>query len=76
MKVEPSGVVMIGICEVKTSKCQAKKPSPITAVWKTPGRTQINVCQPCLEEKVRIGEWEVEGARVNSEGAENCGARP
>ena len=29
-----------------------------------------------LEEKVRIGEWEVEGARVNSVGVENCGARP
>ncbi len=29
-----------------------------------PGRTQINVCRSCLEEKMRLGEWDVEGARI------------
>ena len=64
MKVEPSGVVMVGECDVQTAKCQALTPSPITAVWGTPGRLQINVCRACLDEKIRVGEWDVEGARV------------
>jgi hypothetical protein len=64
MKVEPSGVVMKGECSIKTKVCTAKTPGPITAVWASPGRTQINVCRACLEEKMRAGEWEVEGAKV------------
>jgi len=64
MKVEPSGVVMIDICSIQTDKCVAKKPAPVTAVWTSPGRTQMNVCRPCLEEKIRAGEWEIQGARV------------
>jgi len=64
MKVEPSGVVMIDICSIQTDKCVAKKPAPVTAVWSPPGRTQMNVCRPCLEEKIRAGEWEIQGARV------------
>ena len=64
MKVEPSGVVMTGECSIKTSACTSKSRGPITAVWGPPGRTQINVCGACLEEKMRAGEWEVEGARV------------
>ena len=42
----------------------AKTEAPITAVWGPPGQTQINVCRACLEEKMRLGEWEVEGARL------------
>jgi len=34
------------------------------SVWGSPGQTQINVCRICLEEKIRLGEWEVEGARL------------
>ena len=64
MKVEPSGVVMMGECSLQTEKCEAKDLAPVTAVWATPGRTQVNVCNSCLEEKIRRGEWEVEGARV------------
>jgi hypothetical protein len=64
MKVEPSGVVMIGICTIQTENCSAKNIAPITAVWATPGRTQINVCRECLEEKIKRGEWEVEGAKT------------
>lgn len=64
MKVEPSGVVMTGECSVKTDACTAKTANPITAVWAPPGRTQVNVCSACLEEKIRTGEWKVEGARV------------
>ena len=64
MKVEPSGVVMMGICTIQTKQCSAKDISPITAVWTMPGRTQVNVCRECLEEKIKCGEWEVKGARI------------
>ena len=66
LKVEPSGVVMTGECEIQTEVCTAKTPGPITALWVPPGRTQTNVCRACLEEKMRVGEWDVEGARIRS----------
>jgi hypothetical protein len=68
MKVEPSGIVMMGECSIKTEACTAKTVNPITAVWAPPGRTQIDVGGACLEEKIRRGEWEVEGARVRPRG--------
>jgi hypothetical protein len=63
-KVDPSGIVLNGIYSIQTDRCTAKKEGPITAVWGPLGRTQINVCRACLEEKTRIGEWEVQGARL------------
>ena len=63
-KVEPSGVVLHGVCDIQTDRCTAKAGGAITAVWGPPGRTQINVCRACLEEKMRRGEWVVEGARL------------
>ena len=63
-KVEPSGIVLKGVCSIQTNRCTAKQEGPITAVWGPPGQTQINVCRMCLEEKIRLGEWEVEGARL------------
>ena len=65
MKVEPSGVVMIGVCDVQTPKCKAKAASAITAVWTLPGRSQINVCHECMEEMVRVGEWEIPQSRIS-----------
>jgi hypothetical protein len=62
--VEPSGVILVDTCSIQTEKCVAKTPAPITAVWTLPGRVQVNVCRPCLEEQIRSGEWEVRGARV------------
>jgi hypothetical protein len=67
MRVEPSGVVFVGICDVQTDRCVARQPSPVTAVWETPGRMQVNVCRPCIEEKVRLGEWEIQGAKITKE---------
>jgi hypothetical protein len=64
MKIEPSGVILVGICEIQTPVCQALVPAPITAVWAPPGRRQVNVCSACLEEQVRDGEWEIPGAHV------------
>ncbi len=64
MRIEPSGIVMIGECEIQTPFCTALTPAPITAVWGSPGRRQINVCRVCLEEMVRLGEWENPGSRI------------
>jgi hypothetical protein len=64
MRVEPSGVVMTGECELQLPNCTATHPSPITAVWTEQGRKQVNVCRSCLNEMVRSGEWEVMGARI------------
>lgn len=66
MKIEPSGVIFVDVCHIQTDKCVAKQPAPVTAVWGTPGRLQINVCRPCLEEQVRTGEWEIQGSRIKS----------
>jgi hypothetical protein len=64
-KVETSGVVLTADCDIKSDVCTAKDaPAPLTAVWAPPGRTQVNVCRACLEERIRAGLWEVEGARV------------
>lgn len=66
MKIEPSGVILTGVCEIQTAVCRALTPAPITAVWAYPGRLQINVCSSCLEEKVRQGEWQIPGARIRT----------
>jgi hypothetical protein len=65
MRIEPSGIVMISECEIQTPFCTALTPSPVTAVWGSPGRRQINVCRRCLEEMVRLGEWENPGAHIS-----------
>jgi len=64
MKIEPSGVIFTGICQIRTPVCRARQPAPLTAVWGTP-RVQIDVCTPCLNEMIRRGEWQVPGARVS-----------
>lgn len=65
IQVEPSGVVMLSECAVRTPLCTALAPAPITAVWALPGRVQINVCRACLEEMVREAQWAISGARVS-----------
>lgn len=65
MRIEPSGVIFVGICDIQTDRCMAKQPAALSAVWTTPARRQVNVCSPCLEEKVRLGEWEIQGARIH-----------
>ena len=66
MKVEPTGIVLVDTCGVQTERCLAREPAAITAVWTLPGRIQINVCRPCLEEQVRSGEWEIQSARIET----------
>ena len=64
MKIEPTGVILVDFCSIQTEKCVAKNPAAITAVWTLPGRVQVNVCRPCLEEQVRSGEWDIQGAKI------------
>ncbi len=64
MRIEPIGVVFVDICSIQTERCVAKEPTPITAVWSLPGRVQVNVCRPCLEEQIRSGDWEIQGAKI------------
>lgn len=66
MIIEPSGVIFKDICEIQTDKCNARQPAALSAVWTTPGRRQVNVCSPCLEEQVRLGVWEIQGRRIRS----------
>ena len=66
MRVEPSGVVMVGACTVQTERCVARTPAPITAVWTTPGARQIDVCSACLDEQLRAGGWTIDGARPSA----------
>lgn len=55
---------MFGTCEVQTEFCTARAPAPITAVWTSPGRRQVNVCHACFDCMVRNARWEVPGARL------------
>ncbi len=64
MKVIASGIIVPGLCSIKTEKCVAKEVAPITVIWAYPGRKQINVCRPCLIKMIRDGEWDIEGTKV------------
>ncbi|HKO43936.1 MAG TPA: hypothetical protein VJU84_11730 [Pyrinomonadaceae bacterium] len=64
MRIEPTGILLSGICEIQTEKCTARTPASITVVWTLPARRQISVCSPCIEEMVRSGEWEIESAKL------------
>jgi hypothetical protein len=66
MKIEPTGIVMIGECELQLAHCTARTPAPITAVWTGPSRRQVDVCRRCLEDMVRSGDWEIPGAKINT----------
>ncbi|GEM_PF-2110755 len=66
MKIEPSGVVMNGICDIQTSRCSATRPAPITAIWYFPNREQVNVCRTCLKEMIRSGQWELQDINIGT----------
>jgi hypothetical protein len=64
MRIEPSGAVFIGECDIQSPFCTAKSPAPISAVFSSPHRRQINVCRACLDYMVANGEWELDHARI------------
>ena len=66
MKVDPSGVVTIGECDLRLPGCRALTPAPVMAILASLGReVAATVCRSCLEEMVRLGEWEIPGAKLS-----------
>ena len=63
-KVEPSGVILHGVCDIQTERCTAKDGGghhPRLGAT----RPDANQCVSGLSrKKMRRGEWTVEGARV------------
>ena len=65
MKVDPSGIVTIGECDLRLPGCRALTPAPVMAILVSLGReVAATVCRSCLEEMVRLGEWEIPGANL------------
>ncbi len=65
MKIEPSGVVEIGECDLRLPGCLGLTPAPAMAIWIAPGHeVAATVCRFCLSEMVRLGEWENPGAHL------------
>jgi hypothetical protein len=67
MKIEPSGVIFTGACSIQTDRCRARESGTVSAVWASPGRLQIDVCAACLDEQMRSGDWEIQGAKIKGE---------
>jgi hypothetical protein len=66
MRIEPSGIVKIGECDLRLPGCLALTPAPVMAIWMAPGRAvAATVCRSCLSEMVRLGEWENPGAKLS-----------
>lgn len=65
MKVDPSGIVTIGECDLRLPGCRALMPAPVMAILASPSQEVIaTVCRACLDEMVRLGEWEIPGANL------------
>lgn len=65
MKVDPSGIVTIGECDLRLPGCRALTPAPVMAILVSLGReVAATVCRSCLDEMVRLGEWEIPGAHL------------
>ena len=66
MKVDPSGIVTIGECDLRLPGCRAVTPAPVMAILVSLGReVAATVCRSCLDEMVRLGEWEIPGAKLS-----------
>ena len=66
MKVDPSGIVTIGECDLRLPGCRALTPAPVMAILVSLGRElAATVCRSCLDEMVRLGEWEIPGAKLS-----------
>jgi hypothetical protein len=57
--IRRTGVAFIGVCRIALKgicKTGDGVPRAITAVWDDQD-SQVDVCMPCLEEKLRRGDW-------------------
>lgn len=62
-KVEPSGVIMKGVCSIQTPRCTAKTEGAITAVWGRPDRRR-SMCAGCVSKRRAAsanGRWKEQG---------------
>ena len=64
-KVEPSGVILRGVCSIQTERCTAKTEAPITAVWGPDHRVRCRLmCAACVLKKrcgSENGQWKAQG---------------
>ena len=66
-KVEPSGVVLHGVCDIQTDRCTAKAGGAITAVW-GPAWPDANQCVSGVSRR-KDAPW-----RVDSRGGQTAAA--
>lgn len=66
MRVELTGEVFQGQCEVRTGFCRARTSGSVAVVESADGK-RITVCGACLEEMADAGEWEIPGSRPQPE---------
>lgn len=66
MKVVPTGAVFYAVCNIKSENCKAKEGGAVTTVLLADSYEQVNTCKVCLNQKLRSGEWNVEGSRVSN----------
>lgn len=64
MKIATTGSIIYGICSEKTHNCSAINGGPVTTILLPPNRAQRNVCRACLDQRLREGTWQIEGAAV------------
>lgn len=62
MKIEVTGEICDGRCEVQTKWCRARACGAVCIVL-TPEKTQIRVCGACLSEMSDLGRWYLPGTR-------------
>jgi hypothetical protein len=59
LRVEPTGVVEVARCDVKSAVCTANGiDKPVTVVLPVVGRRPVRVCGACLANMISSGEWE------------------
>lgn len=66
MRVVPTGAVFYAVCELKLDNCAAREGGAVTTVLLSDTLEQVNTCKVCLNNKIREGEWAVEGSRVSN----------
>jgi hypothetical protein len=62
MRVELTGDVFRGRCEVRTPFCRACVSGSVAMVRTAEGRI-VTTCGACLEEMADTGQWEIVGSR-------------
>lgn len=62
MRIEVTGPICTGRCEIQTEWCRARACGVVSAVLTADG-ARIRVCGACLEEMADTGVWSIPGSR-------------